>query len=130
MTEPLDPDMFSACRSSALPMRMSNKWAPKIMACLKTGRRRFSELQAPLQSITPKVLVESLRAMERDGIISRTSYPGVPPRVEYELTDLGRSLLDPIDAWCDWAQEHLPEVLDAREAYEQRATAPVGSQGS
>jgi DNA-binding HxlR family transcriptional regulator len=120
MTEPLDSAMFSGCQATALPMRMSNKWAPKIMACLKTGRRRFSELQAPLQSITPKVLAESLRAMERDGIITRTSYPEVPPRVEYELTDLGRSLLDPMDAWCTWAEEHMTELLEARDVYEQR----------
>jgi len=112
--------MFSQCRTTALPMRMSNKWAPKIMVCLKDGRRRFSELQTPLRGVTPKVLAESLRAMERDGIITRTSYPGVPPRVEYELTELGHSLLEPLNAWCGWAEEHLGELLDARELYEQR----------
>ncbi|MEU7980887.1 helix-turn-helix domain-containing protein [Micromonospora sp. NPDC049081] len=100
---------------------MSNKWSAKIMVCLKDGRRRFSELQAPLQGVTPKVLVESLRAMERDGIITRTSYPGVPPRVEYELTDLGRSLLEQVSVWCDWAEEHLDELLAAREIYERRS---------
>ncbi len=113
--------MFSQCRTTALPMRMTNKWAAKIMVFLKDGRRRFSELQAPLQGVTPKVLAESLRAMERDGIITRTSYPGVPPRVEYELTDLGRSLLEPLNTWCDWAEEHLGELLGAREVYEQRS---------
>ncbi|MFC8720296.1 winged helix-turn-helix transcriptional regulator [Kitasatospora sp. NPDC057198] len=118
MSDPLEADMFSSCQSQVLPMRMNNKWAPKIITCLKTGKRRFSELQVPLRGITPKVLSESLRAMERDGLLTRTSYPGVPPRVEYELTELGRSLLDPMEAWCSWADRHLPELMDARETYD------------
>ncbi|MER7212494.1 helix-turn-helix domain-containing protein [Streptosporangium sp. NPDC000239] len=118
MSEPLDPDMFAGCRNIVPPMRMHNKWALKIMVCLEPGRRRFSELQVPLRGITPKVLTESLRAMERDGFVTRTAYPGVPPRVEYELTDLGRSLLGPMDAWCRWSEEHLTELEAAREAYD------------
>jgi DNA-binding HxlR family transcriptional regulator len=121
MRPPLDPAMFSKCRATAMPMRMSNKWAAKIMVCLKDGPRRFSELQVPLHGVTPKVLAESLRAMERDGIVTRTSYPGVPPRVDYELTELGRSLLEPMQAWCTWVDEHLPELLDAREVYSRRS---------
>ncbi|HEV2638064.1 MAG TPA: helix-turn-helix domain-containing protein [Actinocrinis sp.] len=121
-SDPLDPDMFTACRSAALPMRMNIKWATKIMSCLRGGPRRFTELLVPLQGITAKVLTESLRAMERDGIVSRTAYPGVPQRVEYDLTELGRSLLGPIDAWCVWAEEHLDDLLDAREAHELRRT--------
>jgi DNA-binding HxlR family transcriptional regulator len=117
---PLDPAMFSECRAVTMPMRTANKWAAKIIVCLESGPRRFSELQGPLQGVTPKVLAESLRAMERDGMIKRTSYPEVPPRVEYELTDLGRSLLEPLNAWCNWAEEHMTELLDARELYEQR----------
>ncbi|BAJ32298.1 MULTISPECIES: helix-turn-helix domain-containing protein [Kitasatospora] len=118
MSEPLDPDMFSACQGPPLPMRMNNKWGPKIITCLKDGKRRFSELQVPLKGITPKVLSESLRAMERDGFLTRTSYPGVPPRVEYELTELGRSTLEPMEAWCAWAEQHLAELVDARAAYD------------
>ncbi|MFF4413015.1 winged helix-turn-helix transcriptional regulator [Streptosporangium sp. NPDC001559] len=118
MSEPLDPDMFAGCRNVVPPMRMHNKWALKIMVCLEPGRRRFSELQVPLRGITPKVLTESLRAMERDGFVTRTAYPGVPPRVEYELTDLGRSLLGPMYAWCRWSEEHLTELEAAREAYD------------
>lgn len=102
-------------------MRMNNKWAPKIMRCLLEGPRRFSELEVPLVGISPKVLVESLRAMERDGIVSRTAHPGMPPKVEYELTELGRSLLKTMESWCDWADEHLGELIEARQAYEERA---------
>ncbi|MFD7668867.1 winged helix-turn-helix transcriptional regulator [Streptomyces sp. NPDC059788] len=115
MSEPLDPMMFSGCGPVPLHIRFGNKWTGKILACLKTGRRRFSELQVPLRGITPKVLAESLRGLERDGFIKRTTYPGVPLRVEYELTPLGFSLLEPMEAWCKWAEEHLPEVQNIHE---------------
>ena len=85
MSDPLDPAMFTGCRSAEMPMRMNSKWAPKIMRCLIGGPRRYSELQVPLIGISPKVLAESLRSMERDGIVSRTAHPGMPPKVEYEL---------------------------------------------
>lgn len=68
--------------------------------------------------VTPKVLTQTLRAMERDGFLTRTAYDENPPRVEYELTALGRSLLGPLDATCAWAREHLPELTDARAAYD------------
>ncbi|GFJ95919.1 hypothetical protein Prum_095610 [Phytohabitans rumicis] len=84
---------------------------------LLAGRpRRFSELQVPLGSVTPKVLTESLRAMCRDGLVTRTAYDEIPPRVEYELTPLGRSLLEPMAAGCAWNREHLAELLAARTA--------------
>ena len=121
MSDPLDPAMFTGCRSAEMPMRMNSKWAPKIMRCLIGGPRRYSELQVPLVGISPKVLAESLRSMERDGIISRTAHPGMPPKVEYELTDLGHSLLKTMESWCDWADEHLEQMLQARQDYEERA---------
>jgi len=121
MGETLGPEMFANCRGADLPMRLNIKWAPKIMACLADGPRRFSELQRPLQGISPKVLAESLRSMERDGTISRTSYPGMPPKVVYDLTDLGRSLQRVVESWCAWADEHLDDVREARRTYEQRA---------
>jgi DNA-binding HxlR family transcriptional regulator len=121
MSNPLDPAMFTECRSADLPMRLKNKWAPKIMRCLVDGPRRYSELQVPLVGISPKVLAESLRSMERDGLVSRTAHPGMPPKVEYELTALGLSLLKSMESWCDWADEHLEELLEARQAYEGRA---------
>ncbi|MFF5115073.1 winged helix-turn-helix transcriptional regulator [Streptosporangium sp. NPDC000509] len=69
-----------------------------------------------LRGITPKVLTETLRAMERDGLMERTVYPEMPPRVEYELTSLGRTLHEPMVACCAWSQAHMPEILEAREA--------------
>ena len=114
----------AGCAPVNPPIRIGDKWTAKIIICLRGGPRRFSELQAPLANVTPKVLTESLRAMERDGLVTRTVYAEIPPRVEYELTPLGHSLPKPMAASCDWNREHLHELLDARRAYEHRAPTP------
>lgn len=104
-----------------MPIRIGDKWSGLIICCLEDGPRRFSEIQVPLRGATPKVLTQTLRALERDGIITRTIFAEVPPRVEYELTDLGRTLLAPIAACRVWAKEHLPTILAAREEWERRS---------
>lgn len=106
--------MFDGVEDLELPIRFRNKWMGKILLCLEDGPRRFTELRVPLKGITPKVLAESLRALERDGMITRTSYAGIPPRVEYELTELGRSLREPREIWCKWVDAHVHELLRAR----------------
>ncbi|HZE31789.1 MAG TPA: helix-turn-helix domain-containing protein [Actinoallomurus sp.] len=117
MTKPLDPEMFDPiCPSDLLPFRFGDKWAGLIIRCLQDGPRRFSELRVPLRGITAKVLTQSLRGLERDGMVRRTAYAEPVRRVEYALTPLGRSLLDPIAAACAWAEQHWDELLDAREA--------------
>ncbi|AUH43802.1 winged helix-turn-helix transcriptional regulator [Streptomyces sp. CMB-StM0423] len=122
MSEPLRPDMFDElCPSSVLPFRFGDKWGGLILACLEDGPRRYSELRVPLRRVTPKMMTRSLRALERDGLVARTVYEGPPQRVEYALTPLGRSMLEPLRAACAWAMEHWDELLDAREAYERRA---------
>ncbi|WP_239167195.1 winged helix-turn-helix transcriptional regulator [Catellatospora coxensis] len=122
MTTSLDPEMFDpACPSSAMPIRIGDKWAGLIICCLEDGPRRFTEIQVPLRGVTAKVLAQTLRGMERDGMITRTAYPEIPPRVVYELTDLGRTLLEPIAACREWAKEHLPTILAAREEWEKAA---------
>jgi DNA-binding HxlR family transcriptional regulator len=118
---PLDPAMFEDCEGGPRPVRIGDKWTGKILICLRDGRRRFSELQVPLSGITPKVLAGSLRAMERDGLIVRTAYPEVPPRVEYELTPLGHRLIELMKTCCDWTASNLPELLEARRAYQERS---------
>ncbi|WP_405677106.1 helix-turn-helix transcriptional regulator [Streptomyces sp. NBC_01511] len=118
MTEPLDPDMFDpVCPSTLSPIRFGDKWAGLIIRCLERGPRRFSELRIPLRGITAKVLTQSLRALERDGLIARTPHPEPVRRVDYTLTPLGRSFLVPMDAACAWTGEHWEELLDAREAF-------------
>jgi DNA-binding HxlR family transcriptional regulator len=123
MAEPLDPDLFAACRSEPVPVRVGDKWTTKILICLRDGPRRFSELRVPLRGVTAKVLAESLRAMERDGMVTRTSHDENPPRVVYALTPLGYSLFEPMAAQCAWTRAHLPELLDARKAYAERESA-------
>ena len=115
MTEALDPDLFANCTDERLPVQVGDKWTGKILVCLEQGPRRFSELRVPLAEVTPKVLTESLRAMERDGLLTRTPYEDeVPRRVVYELTALGRSLFEPMDAQCAWTRAHLAELRTAR----------------
>ncbi|MFE0133064.1 winged helix-turn-helix transcriptional regulator [Streptomyces sp. NPDC059037] len=117
--QPLPPDMFDElCPSALLPFRFGDKWGALVLRCLQDGPRRFSQLRVPLHRVTPKVLTQSLRGLERDGLVSRTVYEDPRPRVEYALTPLGRSMLEPMDAACAWAAAHWDELLDAREAYE------------
>ncbi|MYQ75503.1 MULTISPECIES: winged helix-turn-helix transcriptional regulator [unclassified Streptomyces] len=117
--------MFTGCDHTESPFRLGGKWTAKIVRCLEEGPRRFSELAVPLRGITPKVLTETLRHMERDGLITRTVGDGIPPRVDYALSPLGRSLLAPMAACCAWAAAHLPEVEGAREAYARVAGSAV-----
>lgn len=84
-----------------------------VVLCLEHGPRRFSELRVPLRRITPKVLTETLRSMERDGLVSRTAYDEMPPRVEYELTTHGRKLLSLIHDVREWCRVNLPELRKA-----------------
>lgn len=109
------------CPSALMPIRVGDKWAGMIIRCLEGGPRRFSELRVPLRRASAKALTKSLRSLERDGLVDRTVHDGPRRRVEYALTPLGRSMLEPIDAACAWAEEHWDELIDAREA----ATRPV-----
>jgi DNA-binding HxlR family transcriptional regulator len=113
--EALRADMFEEiCPSTVLPFRIGgDKWAALVLACLEGGPRRYSELRIPLARISPKVLTQSLRSLERDGFITRTEDAR---RVTYELTVLGRSLLEPLRQLCEWAEEHWDDLLDARES--------------
>ncbi|MEW1697350.1 winged helix-turn-helix transcriptional regulator [Streptomyces sp. NPDC093249] len=121
MSQPLRPDLFQDpdCSGPPRQIRVGGKWTAVVLRCLEDGQsRRFSELRVPLHWITPKVLTETLRAMERDGFLRRTAYDENPPRVEYALTALGRSLIGPLDAACAWTRAHLPEITEARSTYE------------
>ncbi|MFJ3901769.1 winged helix-turn-helix transcriptional regulator [Streptomyces sp. NPDC090025] len=124
---PLSPALFADpdCVDSPQPVRVfSGKWTPMVLRCLQDGRsRRFSELRVPMHRVTPKVLTETLRTMERDGLLTRTVHDENPPRVEYALTALGHSLIGPLDTACDWARAHTEEIGEARDAYDAYGTA-------
>ncbi|GAA4861595.1 helix-turn-helix domain-containing protein [Kitasatospora terrestris] len=109
------------CPTDLMPFRVGDKWTGMVIRCLEGGPRRFSELRVPLRGITAKVLTQSLRALERDGFVSRREHRGPVRHVEYALTPLGRSLLGPLDTACAWAEQHWDELIDAREAGLERA---------
>jgi DNA-binding HxlR family transcriptional regulator len=110
----------SSCPTRVVLDRIADKWTVLILGLLEDGPRRFSGLQRGIDGISQKVLTQTLRELERDGLISRTVYPQVPPHVEYDLTALGRTLSEPIATIRHWAEEHIGEVTVAQQAYDKR----------
>ncbi|MFB7513777.1 winged helix-turn-helix transcriptional regulator [Streptomyces sp. NPDC056144] len=109
-------DAFLAdCRARLAFDLLSNTWNAVVIWVLKGGPQRPGELRARIGGISPKVLTETLRRLEFNGLVERRALGGAPPRVEYELTDLGRTLLGPIDTLGAWAFEHGDEVMAAQE---------------
>jgi DNA-binding HxlR family transcriptional regulator len=103
--------------------RIGDKWTALVIGALVDGPLRFSVLRARIGGVAPKVLTQTLRAMERDGLLTRTVHAQVPPRVDYELTELGASLTGPIAALTDWAETHLSRILASRDDYDAAAEA-------
>jgi DNA-binding HxlR family transcriptional regulator len=99
--------------------RIGDKWSLLIVASLRDGPRRFTAIQHATGGISQRMLTLNLRHLQRDGLIGRTSYPEVPPRVEYELTDLGRSLLTPVLALARWAGDNAPLVRAHRDTFDR-----------
>ncbi len=112
--------MLATCPSRTSLAKIANKWTAMIVIALSNGPQRFGAIRDNVSGISGKVLSETLRDLERDGILIRTSYDQMPPRVEYELTPLGLTLREPLAALGRWAEHHIEEVLDARDAYDRR----------
>ena len=100
--------------------RIGDKWTVLVVLLLSDGPMRFSELRGHVGRVAPKVLTQTLRRMERDGLITRAVYAEVPPRVEYTLTDLGTSLIEPIAVIGDWAEVNVGQITAAQAAYDAR----------
>lgn len=94
--------------------RVGDKWSVLIVGHLANGPRRFSDLRRAVEGISQRMLTLTLKALERDGLVTRTVYPSVPPKVEYQLTDLGRTLLGPIQALAEWAYGNRSTIQAAR----------------
>ncbi len=109
------------CPTRVVLDRIGDKWTVLVVGALATGTLRFTELRTRVGGVAAKVLTQTLRALERDGIIERTVFAEVPPRVEYKLTELGRSLVVPIAVVQDWAEVHVGAVLAARQEYDSVA---------
>jgi DNA-binding HxlR family transcriptional regulator len=105
-----------ACPTRAVLDRIGDRWTVLVVLILLSGTRRFGELRDQIAGVSPKVLTATLRALERDGLVVRHVYAEVPPRVDYTLTPLGRSLETPLRAIRDWAETNMPAIEAARRA--------------
>src|SRR6266700_1490848 len=109
------------CRVREILGRVGDKWSLFVIFRLGDGPQRFTALQRSVEGVSQRMLTVTLRGLERDGIVSRTMYPVMPPRVDYALTPLGHTLLDAVGALMAWADEHLAEIDAARVAYDAPA---------
>jgi DNA-binding HxlR family transcriptional regulator len=112
--------MASACPTRQVVGRIGDRWTLLVLYALGQGTRRFSQLRADVDGISQKMLTQTLRALERDGLVDRRVYPVVPPKVEYSLTALGTSLTLEIAALRTWAYSHMDEIAAAREEFDAR----------
>src|SRR6201994_2451703 len=109
------------CRAVASVLaRVGDKWSVFVIMMLDDGPKRFNELKRMIGGISQRMLTLTLRGLERDGLITRTVFPTIPPRVDYEMTDLGRGLSKPVQALGQWAFEHKQEIEIARTRFDQR----------
>ena len=102
------------CPSHAVLEMLASKWVYLTVCALRRGRMRNGELARKLEGITPKMLTQTLRILERDGLVRREIFPVIPPRVEYELTELGQNLAGLLTQIRAWAEQHAPDIKDAR----------------
>ncbi|MBD3782572.1 MAG: helix-turn-helix transcriptional regulator [Micrococcales bacterium] len=115
------PSPYAAdCPTRTVLDRVGDRWTVLVLLLLERRTHRFTELQRSIEGISPKVLTQTLRALERDGLVTRVVHPEVPPRVEYSLTALGRTLVSAVAALDVWARSHIDEVEQARAAYDAR----------
>ncbi|WP_224241093.1 winged helix-turn-helix transcriptional regulator [Hyalangium gracile] len=120
MTRSYDDDCVATREILSL---VGDKWSVMVIVNLGEGAMRFSDLKRAIEGISQRMLTLTLRGLERDGLVTRTVLPTTPPRVDYELTRLGRTLLEPVTALATWAQHHRPEIQRAREAFQRMARA-------
>ena len=115
------------CPARQLLDRIADKWTTLVIGILaENGTRRFGELRTAIGGISQKMLTQTLRDMERDGLVRRTVYAVIPPRVEYSLTPLGETLCEPLNALADWSHAHMDQVRAAQAQFDAReAQAPA-----
>ncbi|OZM72794.1 transcriptional regulator [Amycolatopsis antarctica] len=105
---------------------VGGRWGLLIVYALDTGTLRFSELHAGIDGISHKMLTQTLRGLERDGLVTRTVYPTVPPKVEYSLTAAGKALRANVDGMCEWTRRHLDAITAARHRFDTAEPGPPG----
>jgi DNA-binding HxlR family transcriptional regulator len=118
---PPNAHLDSDCRGVAsILARVGDKWSVFVIMLLGNGPRRFNEIKRMVGGISQRMLTLTLRGLERDGLVTRTVFPTIPPRVDYELTDLGRGLWEPVGALGKWASDHQVEIETARAQFDGR----------
>ena len=116
---PPQPHLDSDCRGVAsILARVGDKWTILVVSELGQGPKRFNEIRRALGSISQRMLTLTLRGLERDGLVTRTVFPTIPPKVEYELTRLGRSLLEPVSGIGLWARQNRSAIQEARKRFD------------
>lgn len=121
--KPRHEHLTEDCRAvSDILQRVGDKWTVLVVGKLGGGSMRFNELRTSVGGISQKMLTTTLRGLERDGFVTRTVFPTIPPRVDYELTDLGRELLEPVNALGEWARINTERVKAARARFDGAAT--------
>ena len=126
VTAPWDPHQWDAregCEVRQILDRIADKWSLLAIALLEGRTLRFTELQRRIDGISQRMLTVTLRHLERDGLVRRTVHPVIPPRVDYQLTPLGATLHDTIQALVNWTEQHQNEIATARARYDDRAQA-------
>ena len=119
MISPQTHPSSECLKISQVLARIGDKWSLLIVTRLGEGPRRFGELLRSIDDISQRMLTRTLRGLERDGLVKRTVTPSLPPRVDYELTDLGRSLQAPVTVLSTWAAENLSAIDAARASYDR-----------
>jgi DNA-binding HxlR family transcriptional regulator len=121
----LEPNVLSAhCPTRQALDLIADKWTTLLIYLLSKGKQRYGDLHRQVGGISQKMLTQTLRKLERDGLVTRHVYPEVPPRTEYELTKLGHTLIGPLGALCEWAGTHLAELEQARKRYDHLQKKP------
>jgi len=121
----LDP----RCPSRLVLDRIADKWTALVIQILAGGTMRYAALQREIGGISQKMLTQTLRSLERDGLVQRTVHPVVPPKVEYSLTKLGRTLIEPLQGLCRWSEKHLAELQANRSRAKAKAVAAAVDRG-
>ena len=112
------------CRAvGSILSRVGDKWSVFVIMMLGDGPKRFNEIKRMINGISQRMLTLTLRGLERDGLVTRTVFPTIPPRVDYELTDLGRGLSNPVEALGKWAMDHQVQIEDARARFDRKNDA-------
>ncbi|HCI5738316.1 TPA: helix-turn-helix transcriptional regulator [Klebsiella variicola subsp. variicola] len=119
LTDLPEPTVDNCQATREILDRVADKWSLYIIVTLRDGPRRFNELRREIDGISQRMLTLTLRGLERDGLVTRTMYPTIPPRVDYELTELAMTLLQPVMAMVVWAATNKDAVVEARKRFDE-----------